>query len=321
MKAVFLIPALICGVMVMVFLLGPRYVIKKAPTKIPNIPEDLDAFIETREDGIPDLKEGIRKTILWAHEDKQKTPFSVVYIHGFSSSRKELSPFAEKLADEIGANLFMTRLKGHGTISGEAMGEVGPTDWMRDTLEAAAIGEKIGDKVIVVGTSHGGLLATWLASVADKFPNLHAQILISPNYGPVDKRTLLLSWPWAAQILPPILGEYKTWEPQNSGHEYYWNIRYPTRAVLPLMAQVNYVRENSLPKVKIPTLVFYSSKDQTVDPALLLEGYEALGASVKKIIPVEDSGDKKHHILAGDILSPNTTEGMLEASIDFLKQL
>ncbi|MDD4273595.1 MAG: hypothetical protein PHG14_07705 [Desulfobacter postgatei] len=37
-----------------------------------------------------------------------------VYIHGFSATRKETAPLSDLVAKTLNANLFYTRLSGHG---------------------------------------------------------------------------------------------------------------------------------------------------------------------------------------------------------------
>ena len=58
----------------------------------------------------------------------------------------------------LGANLFYTRLTGHGQ-DGAAMAEGSVNAWINDYAEAMAIGRAIGDKVVVIGTSTGASLA------------------------------------------------------------------------------------------------------------------------------------------------------------------
>ena len=60
------------------------------------------------------LIDGTEKRILWYGEPATVTPFSVVYLHGFSATRQEVAPAAEHVAAAIGANLFETRLTAHG---------------------------------------------------------------------------------------------------------------------------------------------------------------------------------------------------------------
>ena len=89
---------------------------------------------------------------------ERKTPYSVVYLHGFSATRQETAPLAECVADSLGANLFETRLAGHGRER-EPLADVRAEDWLHDAAEALAIAARLGERVIVIGTSTGATLA------------------------------------------------------------------------------------------------------------------------------------------------------------------
>src|SRR5262245_22775702 len=82
---------------------------------------DLDAYVAAREDSVPDVKPAARKGIRWLDSThKSRRPIAIVYLHGFSATRAELSPVVERVADSLGANAFFTRLAAHGLTSGEA---------------------------------------------------------------------------------------------------------------------------------------------------------------------------------------------------------
>lgn len=104
------------------------------------------------------LVPGAEKTIIWANDSREKTPLSIIYLHGFSATCRETAPVFDRVAEKLGANLFYTRLTGHGRDS-EAMGEVTLNAFLNDAMEAWEIGRTIGEEVIIVGTSTGAL---WL---------------------------------------------------------------------------------------------------------------------------------------------------------------
>ena len=108
---------------------------------------------------MPGIRDGLEKEIVWADPMiHAKTPISIVYIHGFSASKGEVRPLADEIADQLDANLFYTRLTGHGQ-DGAAMTQGSVNAWINDYEEALAIGRAIGDKVVVIATSTGGSLA------------------------------------------------------------------------------------------------------------------------------------------------------------------
>jgi hypothetical protein len=89
----------------------------------PSSSTELDAWLAQSESQFTGIKPGTAKGIVWANDTHQKTPWAVVYLHGFSASRLETAPVADHVAKQLGANLFYTRLSGHG-LPGKAMGQV-----------------------------------------------------------------------------------------------------------------------------------------------------------------------------------------------------
>ena len=63
-----------------------------------------------------------------------------------------MRPLPDKVAAALGANLFYTRLTGHGQ-DGAAMAEGSVNAWINDYAEAMAIGRAIGGKV-EIGRAH-----------------------------------------------------------------------------------------------------------------------------------------------------------------------
>ncbi len=287
---------------------GPRYALDPTVSPVslpPGPPAVLDDYLAARERAYPDIIPGAEKTIIWASAERQQTPLSVVYLHGYSATRQETAPLSDDLARELGANLFYTRLSGHGRAPA-AMGEITGTDWLHDADEALAIGRRIGQRVIVVGTSTGGTLGTWLA-LRPEAEAMAALVLVSPNFGPKNALSEVLTGPWGPQLLRLLQGDEYTWTPLNAEQARYWTWRYPSRALLPMMAVVTRVREAPLEQVQTPTLVIYSPNDGVVNPSRTEQAFARFGAAVKALQPVPRSEDPDHHVLAGRILAPNDT--------------
>lgn len=309
-------------ILLVVWVMGPRSTVRRAPLEIPVIPDDVDAYLQARESAAREpIKNGLQAEVIWAFPDKRKTKRALVYLHGFSSSRGELSPVLERLANQWGSNVFFTRLKGHGGETGSMLKGLALDDWMRDALEARAIGEAIGEQTVLVGTSHGGLLSSWVATVEGFRSKPSAVILVSPNFAPADPRTRLLVLPWARQVLPLVFGRQRDWDPQNSGHEYFWNTVYPSDALFPMMAQVNFITPRSPDALDVPVLVLYSQMDSTVDPVAIEQAFTRFPGQEKRIVEIKHVGDQNQHILAGDILSPESTESVIAEMQGFIESL
>lgn len=305
------------------FLAGPRNDFgPDTPTQRALPPQDiaaLDAWLQTSEATYTDIKPGNAKGIVWNSSTHQRTPWAVVYIHGFSASRLETAPVAERVAKELKANTFYTRLTGHGR-SGAAMGEATPQDWMADAVEAVRIGKTLGERVLVISCSTGSTLATWLATSAEG-NNVAAHAFISPNFGPKDKRSEIINGPWGKNIALALEGENRGWTPEDSRETQAWTTRYPTRALFPMMAMVKHVRESDLSSFKTPVLVLYSETDQTVDPAETLSAYTRMGAPLKTIEVVTYSKSRGQHVLAGDIKAPEAVAPMVDSIVKWARTL
>ncbi len=311
---------LVIVLLVAVYFAGPRYIIEGYNPKEVTLPSDLEAYL-AEQDEVHPLKENVGNIILWADEPNQKTDISIIYLHGFSATRMEVHPLWENIAKSLGANLYMTRYTGSGSPDGEPLGDVGKEAWLDDTMRAYAIGERIGKRVIIAGTSHGALLGTGLAELKNNKPSLAGMILMSPNYGPVDQRTMLLTKPWSYYLVPLVFGSHRQWEPQNSAHAYYLNTRYPIQALFPMMAQVEYLnRSIDFEGINTPSLILYSTQDATVLAPKIEERFGQFGSESKSLVAIEDSSDKNNHILAGDILSPHTTERVQAVILQFIQE-
>jgi esterase/lipase len=304
----------LCGV----FFAGPRVALDTQLAKVP-LPSDLDQYLASSEARYPDISADTEKTIRWAYADKRKTALSVIYLHGFSASRQETAPLSDDIAKQLGANLFYTRLTGHGR-SGAAMAEASVNDWLNDSQQALQIGAQLGDRVLVIATSTGATLATWLATQPHSQQVL-AYAMISPNFSPKDRAAQVLTWPWAQYFAPLLIGPEHHWQPRNAAQARYWSHRFPTQALLPMMALVDYVHELPVEAIKTPLLVIYAPDDQVVSPDATLKMFARFGSSPKQLLALADSQDDSHHVLAGAILSPRDTPRVEAAIIQFLKPL
>ena len=268
------------------------------------------------ESAYPDIVADTEKHIRWYDGPKQ-TEVSIIYLHGYSASRKELSPVTEKLADLIGANVYYTRLRGHGR-SDDAMAEANKEDWLRDTQVAYKIGELIGRKVIVISTSTGGTLATWLS--AQHFAqNLVASLMVSPNFGIKSWSGEILRWDWGLKLAKMVSGPYRSFEPSNEIHDNYWTQRYPMEALVPMINLVDMVREMDKTSITVPQLLVYSPDDQVISVRKILETSQELMNADVTLHPFSESEDASQHVLAGDACSPSSTDHMVKVMNQFIQ--
>lgn len=269
--------------------------------------QDVDAFLSAREADVRALRENQQKRVIWAGDAGVQTPLSVVFVHGFSASSGELQPLCEIIAKGVGANLHYTRLAGHGQDSA-AMGEPDWHDWMNDTREALDIGRAIGERVIVVSCSTGGTLVTM--ALGETTDDIAASVFVSPNYGMTSALArLLLNAPGVRRWGPKVLGAERAFKAQNARHANYWTLRYPTKAVFTMDDAVRAARNVDVRKIKIPACFVFSDADRVVHPQKTRAIADAWGGP-STIMPqtARRSDDENAHVLAGDALSPLSTQ-------------
>ncbi|HSM31894.1 MAG TPA: alpha/beta fold hydrolase [Woeseiaceae bacterium] len=281
----------------------------------PELPDDIESWLADRERQaatqyalIPETE----KRVTWYGEPGERTAYAVVNLHGFSATRQETAPLAERVATALAANLFETRLSGHGHEE-RPMHGVRAEDWLEDTAEAFAIGARLGKKIVVIGTSTGGTLALAMsdhetaAAVSDI-------VLISPNLRPKDNKAAWLTWPAGPLFAKLINGETRSWEPHNELQARFWSTSYPIEAAVEVMRLVNSVRSRLPMQLEQNLLVLQSPDDAVVSPEATRRAFERISAPRKRLIEIEYAQDPSNHVLAGDILSPANT-GKIAAEI------
>lgn len=312
------------------FALGPQVTIDEArlrPVEAPPAdPAALERWIAAAEARFDDLTPGTAKHIVWADPDAPaRTPLALVYVHGFGATRQETAPVADEVARALGANLYYTRLRGHGR-PGAALGEATAEQWMEDAIEAMAVGERLGERVVLVGCSTGATLAVWLAHrlSADPPGPLTAPplalVLLAPNLGVPDPRAGLVTLPWGEQILNAIVGETYSWEPANPDQARYWTWRHPSRVLIQVQALVEHVGALPPDAPAIPTLAIWTVHDTVVDPAAI-EAWVAADRERREGLPLTDDIHRGNHVLAGAIMAPARTARVTHSIISFLEKL
>lgn len=282
--------------------------------------DDIEAYLAASESRHADIRPGDGKQVVRADPTARgKTPFAIVYLHGFSASPAELRPLPDRVAAGLGGNLFLTRLAGHGR-SNEAMGEARLEDWLFDFSEALAIGEVLGDRVILMGTSTGASLATLALSDPKIASRVAAAVFISPNYGINSPGAFLLTTPVAAPLARLLIGPMRGFTPYNERHAAHWTSHYPTTALLPMAALVRLAAEGPVERIATPALFVYSRQDRVVRPDKVREVAGRWGGP-HAVVEVGASGDPANHVIAGDIISPSTTERLAEDITGWLRSV
>lgn len=286
------------------------------------LPEDLDAWLATREAVIPGIVPGAEKEIVWAGEPGARTPFAVIYIHGFSATKHETRPLADEVARALGANLYFARLAGHGR-DGAAMATAHPEDWMTDMAEALAIGRRLGERVLVIATSTGATLATVALADPAGAEGVAGAVFVSPNYRLASGAAqAILDAPFARQWAPLVAGAERAFEPLNAEHARWWTTRYPTAALFPMATLMRHARGIDPARIRVPLFLIRSPADRVVSAAETDRIAAAWGAPVRTLAPDLGPGDDPHaHVVAGAILSPSQTAPLAAAVTDWARGL
>jgi pimeloyl-ACP methyl ester carboxylesterase len=284
-----------------------------APASLAGIDEALAAA----EAKLPDLRPGSDRRIVWADPArKARTRLALVYLHGFTATRQEVAPVADRAAAALGANLYYARVPGHGRTA-DAMAEATLASWQLEGMNALAIGRLLGERVVLMGTSTGGTLATWLAA---QHPDVAAVVLISPNYAVQAAGADLAALPGGQGLVRLVQGSYREYVTHGPLHAAHWTARYSTMAIPPMMRLVKSVDGIDPASMQVPVLAFYSPRDTVVRPEAIEQRFARWGSSMKRLVAVETQ-DPDRHVLAGDALSPGTSAQVTTAIVEFVGAL
>ncbi|MGI9401862.1 MAG: alpha/beta hydrolase [Rhizobiaceae bacterium] len=296
MKQLLLIFLILSVVSVLILVFGPRPEIS-SPVNFEAllIGSDVEDYLDSTESRVKQLDPTARKEIIWANPEKRdQTDLSLVYLHGFAGSKAELRPLPDNLADIFGANLFFSRLKGHGRNI-EAMTEATMLDWMRDLAEAITIGERLGKRVVIMATTLGAALATYGMSDQHLARNIAAIVLVSPAFAVRGTSIGLLNMPWGEKILPIVMGDKSSFAqtPNLSGTTS--SNRYPTKAIFPMGAVMKAISTIDVSEISTPALFIVSPNDKVIAVREARNVFREWGGP-KKLIEIS-SPIKQQHLL------------------------
>lgn len=314
--AAFLVVVFLAGTAV---ILGPVQQVDLSPRfDDARIGQDLDAWLEAEESAVSGIIPRTEKHVVWAGTEGEKTALSLVYLHGFSGAAVDIEPVPERIAEALGANVFYTRLTGHG-IDAVSLGTAMPESWLNDTAEALAIGRRLGEKVLVVGTSTGGTLATIAATDPVLSKDIVGIVLISPNYKLKSRQSQIFDLGFAPFWVPILTGPEYSSTPTSQDHATYWVTTYPISALFSVTALTRATRSLDLSDVEIPLVVFYSPDDQVVDANFTTTFLQNWRGPVRwEPMHMTALDDPRSHMVTGDMRSPAQTTRTIEVILDWI---
>ena len=308
------------------YLMGPRPATPDYKKEMPQVPADAASLVKYIHDGESrhTLKPDNEARIIWANDSlKQKTPYAIVYLHGFSASQGEGEPVHRNIAKKFGCNLYLSRLAEHGLDTTEQLVNMTADKLWESAKEALAIGSQLGDKVIVMGTSTGGTLALQLAAT---YPNIYSLILLSPNIAIFDSNAWLLNDPWGLQIAHLVTGSnYIYSEDTRPLYKKYWSFGYRTESVVQLEEMIETsMNTSTYKKVTQPLLLLYYYKDpvhqdSVVKVNAMLKMFDQLGtpANEKRAVPMPLTGN---HVI-GSYIKSHDVEGVTREIEKFMTEV
>lgn len=307
MKKRYIIPL----VLLIIFLVGPIPGYESFDGKLKSIEiplSEIDRLITTQESKIINLKPNNESQVIWA-DSIRKTEYSVVYLHGFSASPREGDPVYKEFAKRYGANIYIPRLAGHGIQDEDSFKNLSPKQLIESAKDAIAIGQLLGDKVILMSCSTGSTLALYLASEnPDAF---HSLFLYSPNIDIYDNKSEILTMPWGKQLAHLILGEHRNIESiKGTEREDYWTSTYSTQGVICLKYLIEHtMTKNILSKVKQPYFLgYYFKNEEESDKVVSIEDMKwfheisATPSDQKRMIAFPEVGN---HVMICDLYNKN----------------
>ncbi|KUJ85604.1 hypothetical protein AVO45_01010 [Ruegeria marisrubri] len=282
--------------------------------------EGVQVYFESVESRFDDITPGVEKRVIWQPGAKeQRTPYSVLYVHGFSATSEEIRPVPDRVADALRANLVYTRLQGHGRGS-DAMVEGTASGWMRDVAEGLAAARAVGDRVVVIATSTGGMLAAAAALDPALSEKVAAIVFVSPNFGINSKLAWLPSLPGARYWLPPLMGGERDVTSDDPAKNTYWTLRYSWEAIVPMSALIREVMRLDFAQARIAALFWFSEDDRIVRPDRTRKvAAEWGGLATVHLVTMGPGDDPSSHVVAGDIMSPGQTDSAVSGILTWLK--
>ena len=297
---------LLIALLVTLYFLGPKPAAPVMGGPLPAVPADLDNYI-LRKEAKHHIKPENEARIVWMDSLNRKTPYSVVYLHGFSASQKEGDPVHLNFARKFGYNLYLSRLDQHGIDTSDALVNMTANGLLNDAREALAIGRALGEKVILMGISTGGTLALALAA---EYPNdVAAVINMSPNIAINEPMIGMVDEPWGLEIARLVKGsKYVEYKPENPEKPKYWYTKYRLEAVVELEnLVVNTMTKETFAKIHQPVLnLYYYKNEQEQDPTVkvsaILDMHRALGTPehLKRAVPIPNAGA---HVIGSSLAS------------------
>ncbi|MHA8077072.1 alpha/beta hydrolase [Aquirufa sp. TARAVU-A1A] len=318
---------IIIVVLVALYAVGPHPDAPTLPgpswTNIPNEPAAITSFLQAKEAQNGNLKPDNEGQIIYTDSaNPQKTKTVVLYIHGFSASPMEGNPLHKAIAKSLHANLVLARIEDHGEFPTDStMAKASADKFYQSVENYYALAKKLGDEVIVLGTSFGGAMSLVLAT---KHPEIKALMLYGPCIAIKDPTAPLVDNPWGLQLARAVMrSDFRDIPSVSSGHKNYWSLHYRLEGIVAIQNFLTHeMTDETFEKVKVPVFLGYYYQDEThqdnvVSVQAMRDMFPKLGSKIKKEEAFPLSG---YHVITSDILGKRV-DLPIQASLDFIHKL
>jgi pimeloyl-ACP methyl ester carboxylesterase len=315
-------------------------------TDIPASAASVDEWLSARDEAAAPLQAGCQSTVHWANGKGVKTEVCVIYLHGWAASPPELDPVDERIAKAMGANLLRYRYTAHALSPSQnradepeqragtsLLEEQSHVMLRRDAATAYEYGRLLGERIVIVGCSTGGLLATWLSKQPWVGAELRALVLVSPYFrlAALPSRAAWLVVAWLLLLLPRqvsrrLLGAMnggplkrppsKLPGARGEAQERCWTRFYPVEAVLHIIGLSIHVETCRRSPVALPVLAFACPADPAVSFAATREMVHAMPRGELEVMEQTEST----HVITGAIACPSTVDFVVERAVAFLSK-
>ena len=120
------------------------------------------------------------------------------------------------------------------------------------------------------------------------------------------------------QVRDLVVGKERTFETHNDMHKRFWTWSYPTKALLPMGALTKLAASTPVEAIKQPVLMIYSETDKVIRPDLV-KSMSARWGGGATLTALAKNEDPSSHVIAGDALSPGSTDEVAGMIIDWVK--
>ena len=307
-----------------VFVSGPRvkFTDLQKNTVMPIDIEEVEQLVQERESHVKNMRPGNKAEIIWADTVGQKTPYSIVYIHGFSASHEEGMPVHETIAKQFGCNLYLSRLDGHGLVDTNAFENLTPQDLISSTEFAIEVGKALGDSVILMMCSTGSTSGIYLAA-GD--PEIAAMLHYSPNIDIEGESDELLLWPWGRQMIKLVMGGSYNRISYSEEQAKYWYGVYHVNGLLALKSMIqNTMTPEVFNEITQPTfMAYYYKNEQEKDPIVSVDRR----LDFYNMIQTPDNQKRQiafpngRHVMTSHAIPSPVTEELIAETSSFLQEI